>query len=246
MGYPFGQNITYWFYPLLDNETASVPTAVQSQTPAIYVFDDGDVPSRADALAGSGSIQTVSSWTWSSQKKAWSFTIQAINDPHPDSNIPTRTYWIALNFVLQTAGQTQTVIKPLQLERVVGHDKVVSITEEDLRSYFPQVDAYSSDVQRKAYIAQATEEIKGVLRIKGYEWAKITRADRLDLCVVYKALSMIMLGQIQEPADKFSIKYQEYKSGYQATLDSLKVEYQQMEAGTIETARGTATIIIAR
>lgn len=245
MGYPFGQNITYWFYPLLDNDTAVVPSAVQSQTPSIYVFDES-APSRGDAASGANSLQTVSSWTWSSQKKAWSFTIQAINDPHPDSNIPTRTYWVALNFILQSAGQVQTVIKPLQLERVVGHDKVVSVTEEDLRAYFPQIDAYSSDVQRKAFISQALVEIKGELRAKGYEWAKITRADRLDLCVIYKALSMVMVGQIQEPSDKFSIKYQEYKSGFQSNLDSLKFEYQQMEGGTIETGKGTATIIIAR
>lgn len=245
MGYPFGQNITYWFYPLLDNDTASIPAAVTSQTPAIHVFDE-NAPTRANALSGSGSLQSVTTWTWNVSKRAWSFTIPAISDPHPDSNIPTRTYWIALNFILQAAGQTQTVIKPLQLERVVGHDRVVSVTEENLRTYFPQVDAYSSDVQRKAYISQAVEEIKGELRSKGYEWAKITRADRLDLCVTYKALSLIMLGQIQEPGDKFSIKYGEYKSNFQANLDSLKVEYQQMEAGTIETARGTATIIIAR
>lgn len=245
MGYPFGQNITYWFYPLLDNDTATVPSAVQSQTPAIYVFDE-EVPSRSNAASGSGSLQTITSWTWSAQKKAWSFTIPAISDPHPDSNIPTRTYWVALNFVLQSAGQTQTVIKPLQLERVVGHDKVVSVTEEDLRAYFPQIDAYSSDVQRKAFISQAIVEIKGELRAKGYEWAKITRADRLDLCVIYKALSMVMVGQIQEPGDKFSIKYQEYKSGFQSNLDSLKFEYQQMEGGTIETGRGAATIFISR
>jgi hypothetical protein len=245
MGYPFGQNITYWFYPLLDNDTAVVPSAVQSQTPSIYVFDES-APSRGDAASGANSLQTVSSWTWSSQKKAWSFTIQAINDPHPDSNIPTRTYWVALNFILQSAGQVQTVIKPLQLERVVGHDKVVSVTEEDLRAYFPQIDAYSSDVQRKAFISQALIEIKGELRAKGYEWAKITRADRLDLCVIYKALSMVMVGQIQEPGDKFSIKYQEYKSGFQSNLDSLKFEYQQMEGGIIETGKGTATIIISR
>lgn len=246
MGYPFGQNITYWFYPLLDNDTASIPVAVQGQTPAIYVFDDNDVPSRSDALSGSGSIQSITSWTWSAQKKAWSFTISAISDPHPDSNITTRVYWIAINFILQTAGQTQTIIKALQVERVAGHDRVVSVTEENLRTYFPQVDAYSSDVQRKAYISQATEEIKGELRSKGYDWAKITRADRLDLCVTYKALSLIMLGQIQEPGDKFSIKYAEYKANFQSNLDSLRVEYQQMEAGSIENARGTAVILISR
>lgn len=245
MGYPFGQNITYWFYPLLDNDTASIPAAVTSQTPAIHVFDE-NVPTRADALSGSGSLQSVTTWTWNSSKKAWSFTIPAIPDPHPDSNIPTRTYWVAINFILQAAGQTQTVIKPLQLERVVGHDKVISVTEEDLRTYFPQVDAYSSDVQRKAFISQATTEVKSHLRVKGYEWAKITRPDRLDLCVVYKALAMIMLGQIQEPGDKFSIKYQEYKNNYQISIDSLKFEYQEMEAGTIETGRAGATILISR
>lgn len=245
MGYPFGQNITYWFYPLLDNDTASIPTAVQGQTPAIYVFDE-TVPNRSDAISGANSLQTISSWTWSAQKKAWSFTIPAVSDPYPDSNIPTRTYWIAINFILQTAGQSQTVIKPLQLERVVGHDKVISVTEEDLRTYFPQVDAYSSDVQRKAYISQATAEVKSYLRVKGYEWAKITRPDRLDLCVVYKALAMIMLGQIQEPGDKFSIKYQEYKSNYQVSIDSLKFEYQEMEAGIIGTGRGGSTIYLVR
>lgn len=245
MSYPFGQNITYWFYPLLDENAANIPATVQAQTPSIYIFDES-IPSRSNALSGSGSLQTVSSWTWSSQKKAWSFTIQAISDPHPDSNIPTRVYWIAINFILQASGQVQTTIKPLQLERIAGHDKVVSVTEEDLRAYFPQIDAYSSDVQRKAFISQAIEEIKGELRSKGYEWAKITRADRLDLCVIYKALAMIMLGQIQEPSDKFSIKYQEYKAGFQSNLDSLKFEYQQMEGGIIETGKGTATIIIAR
>lgn len=245
MGYPFGQNITYWFYPLLDNETANIPAAVQAQTPSIYVFDE-TIPSRSDAASGSGSLQTVSSWTWNSQKKAWSFTVQAVNDPDPASNITTRVYWIAINFRLQASGQIQTTIKPFQLERVVGHDKVVSVTEDDLRAYFPQIDAYSSDVQRRAFISQAIVEIKGELRAKGYEWAKITRADRLDLCVIYKALSMVMVGQIQEPGDKFSIKYQEYKSGFQSNLDSLKFEYQQMEGGTIETGLGASVIIIAR
>lgn len=245
MGYPFGQNITYWFYPLLDDDAATIPAAVQAQTPSIYVFDES-IPNRSDAASGANSLQAITSWTWSGQKKAWSFAVPAISDPHPDSNITTRVYWIAINFVLQSGGQVQTTIKPLQLERVVGHDKVVSVTEDDLRAYFPQIDAYSSDVQRKAFISQAIEEIKGELRAKGYEWAKITRADRLDLCVIYKALAMVMLGQIQEPSDKFSIKYQEYKAGFQSNLDSLKFEYQQMEGGIIETGRGTSSMFIVR
>ena len=90
MGYPFGQNITYWFYPLLDNDTASIPAAVTSQTPAIRIFDES-APSRSDALSGSGSLQSITAWVWYPSKKAWSFTIPAVADPFPDSNIPTRT-----------------------------------------------------------------------------------------------------------------------------------------------------------
>jgi len=245
MSYPFGQSITYWFYPLLDNETASIPSALLTQTPAIYVFDE-TVPTRSDAATGTNALSTITSWVWNYQKRAWSFTVPAINDPHPDSNIPSRQYWIAINFRLQAAGQVQTVVKPLPLVRVVGHDKVVSVTQDDLKKYFPQVEAYSSELQRMAFISQATEEVKAALRAKGYEWAKIQRADRLDLCVIYKALSMIMLGQIQEPNDKFSIKYIEYKQSFSNALDSLKFEYQSEEGGQVVESKSPSTIFVVR
>lgn len=245
MSYPFGQSITYWFYPLLDNETAPIPSAILGQTPQIYIFDE-QVPMRQDAANGANSLATITTWAWNYQKRAWSFTIPAINDPHPDSNIHSRQYWIAINFILQTGGQVQTVIKPLPLVRVVGHDKVVSVTQDDLKKYFPQVEAYSSELQRLAFISQATEEVKAALRAKGYEWAKIQRADRLDLCVIYKALSMIMLGQIQEPNDKFSIKYIEYKQSFSNALDSLKFEYQSEEGGQVSEGKTTSTLFITR
>ena len=243
--YPFGQNISYSFYPLLDNENLSVSSSVTSQSPDIYIFPE-NAPSRGDAASGSGSIQTITTWTWSNQKKAWSFTISPIADPDPSSDIQTRQYWIAINFILQTGQQTQTVVKPLQLCRVVGHDRVVTVNQEDLKRYFPQVEAYSSELQRAAYILQAIEEVKAGLRTKGYEWAKIQRADRLDLCVIYKALSMIMLSQIQEPGDKFFIKYQEFKGNFSQAFESLKFEYQELERGMVSEAKTTGTIFLSR
>lgn len=245
MTHPFGQSFTYWFYPLVDNDTASLPNAILAQAPIIYIFGES-VPTRADAAAGTNALQTISSWTWNYQKRAWSFTVAAIQDPDSASNIETREYWIALNFRLQTAGQIQTVIKPLQLERVVGHNKTVEVNEDDLKKYFPQIDAYSSQVQRLAYISQAVEEVKSALRIKGYDWAKIQRADRLDLCVTYKALSLVMLSQIQEPNDKFSIKYIEFKQSYTNALESLKFEYQEDEGGTTRELNTSGFILLQR
>lgn len=245
MTHPFGQSFTYWFYPLVDDNSASLPNSILAQSPIIYVFDD-NVPSRSDAASGANAISTITAWAWNYQKKAWGFSVPAIPDPDPASNIDTREYWISLNFRLQPAGQVQTVLKPLQLERVVGHNKTVEVNEDDLKKYFPQVEAYSSQLQRVAYISQATEEVKASLRLRGYEWAKIQRADRLDLCVTYKALSMIMLAQIQEPNDKFSIKYIEFKQSYTNALDSLKFEYQEDEGGVTKELNTTGTILLQR
>lgn len=75
MTFPFGQDITYWFYPLVDDAALSTgfPT---SQTPAIYVYDNE--PGRSQAAAGSGSpLQSITSWTWDAAKRGWSFTITA-------------------------------------------------------------------------------------------------------------------------------------------------------------------------
>ena len=66
MSYAFGKDITYRFYPLLDNADMSIASSVTSQTPAIYVFDE-TVPTRSDALSGANSIQTISSWSWNAQ-----------------------------------------------------------------------------------------------------------------------------------------------------------------------------------
>jgi hypothetical protein len=243
--YAFGQNISYTFYPLLDSEAATIPAAVLSQTPDIFVFPD-NVPTRNAAATGSGSIAVINSWTWNPNRKAWSFVVPAIDDPDPDSNIAQRTYWIAINFVLQSTQQTQTVLKPLQMVRVMGHDKVVAVNQDDLKKYFPQVEAYSSELQRVAYIGQAIEEVKSYLRAKGFEWAKIQRADRLELCVIFKALSMIMLAQVQESGDKFALKYQEFKASFTQNIESLRFEYQEQEGGTVSEAKSNGTLFLVR
>lgn len=243
--YPFGQNISYSFYPLLDNEAATIPAGVLTQTPDIFVFTD-NVPSRSAAASGDGAIVVVNTWTWNPNKRAWTFTIPAIDDPDPQSNISQRTYWIAINFVLQSTQQIQTVLKPLPLSRVVGHDKVVAVNQDDLKKYFPQVEAYSSELQRVAYINQAVEEVKAYLRAKGFEWAKIQRADRLELCVIFKALSMIMLAQVQEPGDKFALKYQEFKGSFTQNIESLRFEYQEQEGGIVSEVKTSPTLFIVR
>ena len=88
MSYAFGQDITYKFYPLLDNADATISSAVQSQAPNVYVFDE-TVPTRIDASTGSNSIQSITSWNWNSTGKYWSFTISAVDDPERRHSSPS-------------------------------------------------------------------------------------------------------------------------------------------------------------
>jgi hypothetical protein len=230
--YPFGQSFTAWFFPLVDDQTPA-GLLTSSNLVAIYVFDQ--MPSRNAAANGTGAVQTITSWTWDASKNGFSYSIAAISDPDPTSTTPVRTYWRAINFRLQASQQVQTVLQSFDLERVTGPAFTIEVSDSDLAAYFPQVTSYSSAAQRLAYVAQAKEEVRARLRVKGFQWAKIHRADRLDMAVTFKALSMLMLAQVQQPGDKFAMKYTEFKSMYENALESIQFEYDADGNGQPET-----------
>lgn len=231
MIHPFGKDFTRYFYPLVDD--AAPVTILSSQTPAIYFFDTQ--PSRTAASAGTGAVQTVAAWTWNAGSSGWSYTVTAINDPDPTSTLTVRTYWEAINFRLQSAGQIQTVVRAFDLQRVSGHAVSVGVNDEMLREYFPQLDSCSTEVQRAAYVTLAVEDVKSRLKSKGYDWAKVTRPDRLTIAIAYKVLYMIMLVQLQQGNDKYAVKYAEFKKIYESMIEGLTLEYDANEDGLPDT-----------
>lgn len=231
MTHPFGKAFTRWYYPLINDTTPD--SVLTSQTPAIYVFTTQ--PSRAAAAAGTGASQTIASWTWDEGKRGWYYTIAAINDPDTTSTETVYTYWEAVNFRLEAAAQIQTDIRALEMERVIGHSQAVLVTDDVLRGYFPQLDSCSTESQRLALINLAVEDVKSKLQAKGYEWARVTRADRLTIAISYKVLYMIMLVQIQAGNDKYAVKYNEFKSIFENTVDGLTLEYDSNKDGQADT-----------
>jgi hypothetical protein len=200
-----------------------------SQTPAIYIF--ATQPGRDAAQNGTGALQTIGTWTWSTSALGWSYTVAAIDDPQPTSTDNPKVYWEAVNFLLETGEQVQTDVRSLVLERVVGHSHGVGVTDAILKEYFPQIDTCSTSTQREQYIALAIEDVKGKLKNKGFEWARIHRIDRLNIAIAYKVLYMIMLVQLQQGNDKYAIKYNEFKGIYDTTIDSLVLEYDSNQDG---------------
>ncbi|TXH14216.1 MAG: hypothetical protein E6R03_09680 [Hyphomicrobiaceae bacterium] len=231
MTYPFGKAFTRWYFPLVDNQS---PTGVlTSQTPSIYIFSTQ--PDRTTAAAGTGAVQTVSSWTWNTSVNGWSYTVAAIDDPEPTGATSLRTYWEAVNYRLESGEQIQTDVRAFFVQRATGHSHSVGVTDAVLKEYYPQLDACSNPTQREQLIALAVEDVKARLKNKGFEWAMIHRIDRLNIAIAYKTLYMIMLIQIQQGNDKYAIKYAEFKAIFDSTIESLVLEYDSNGDGLPDT-----------
>jgi hypothetical protein len=230
--YPFGKAFERWYYPLV-NDTTPEGTILTSQTPAIYVFTTN--PGRSVAATGVGALKTITSWTWDANQAGWRYTITAISDPSPTSSQTLYTYWEAVNFRLEAGADIQTDLRALEMERISGHSTAVNVTDEMLRQYFPQLDSCSTESQRVQQLVLAIEDVKARLKAKGYEWAKITRPDRLTIAIAYRVLYMIMLVQIQQGNDKYAIKYAEFKAIFESTIDSLSLEYDSNGDGQADT-----------
>lgn len=246
MGYSFGQDFTFWFYPLVDDQPASVPTAMQGQTPAIYVFPD-TLPSRDAAIAGTGAIQTILSWTWDGARNGWSFTVDGIDDPDPKGGTFERTYWIAINFRLSPSEQQQCVLRSVEMERPAAHQFNVEVDETDLQSFYPQINAYATAAHQREHIQNGIAQVKSALKAKGFKWSRLTRPDQLKHAVCYRALAMLFLSQAQGN-DKFAALYDEFKTLYQTEIDGLTIDYDSDNDGDADASPtfGAAGILVVR
>jgi len=227
VSYPYGQDITYYFYPQVDNAAA---VAIPTQNPTIYVFTDSNKPNRAAAIAGTNKLGSAIT-TWTVDGKGFYFTIPAISDPDVNSTQSERIYWLAINFILKSGGQTQTVIKALPMERVQGQEKSLSVTVSDLQALFPDVRSYLSDAQLNIMVENALSEIKATLLNKGFKWAQIQRPDMLKTATIFLVLCQVMLSQRKDINDNFDLNYNEFKALYSSSMNGLKLEYDENKDG---------------
>lgn len=239
MRFPFGQDIIYTFFPIVGNEPAI--NVLDPQTPSIWVFPDTHIPSRSDALSGNGHTGSeITSWTAVENNSGFKFTIPAITDPDVNSNIEYRTYWLGINFRLQTSIQVQTVIRALELYRVTGHHAQFLVTAADCIQLFPQIESYYSADQINSIFRTVKLEIINYLTNKGFDWSLIWDPDSLKEAAKFKVLMHMMAGQRKSSGDSWDKNFDEYKSSYTNTISALKlkIDAQGTKAPTAETKGG--------
>ncbi len=237
--YPFGQDFNYIFEPIIDDEAL---ISIPAEAATLYIFRDR--PTRPQSQSGSGAVATAST-TWGSGESKITFTVPAIIDPNPTDESADWIYYASVNFLLKTSGQTQTVTRPITLQRVRGQNKPLNVTFTDLTSVYPHIGLYSDSSKFKLHLNTAIEIVKSNLRSQQFEWSLIYRHDSLKLVVILKTLSIIMLGESQLGNDEFRELSDRYEFQAKSLFESLKIEYQSsQDAVPTKTDTGSGFAII--
>lgn len=224
--YIFGKDIEYSLFAYEDGVAiASIP----AQSYTAYIFTDQNQPSREEAIAGTGALATINATHTSGG--TLTFTIPAISDPNPNAVTQTYSYWVAVNFVLKTAGQTQTIVRDLRISRASAQDRAIGVTTSKIVSIYPEIYSYLNQAQVEAMISISQENLVNDLRNKGFEWAKIYRADQLFTTLLFKSLEMIYLSQVNRQGDKFLVLAESAKESYMKAINNLQLSFDESQTG---------------
>lgn len=241
--YNFGRDFTYEFHV---NDASGAPIDLtDAEHVSTHVFDHK--PARDVAVAGTGALQTVSSWVVPEGEKFAQLSIEAIDDPEPNSEFRTWEYFIAVNFKFAASEQVQTIIKELKIERVTSQQSATDVGYADVLKHFPLLDRYFSNVNDITNLIEVSEEeIRVYLSAAGFGWAQIWHPKALHSAVKFKTLSNICLMQSIDSGDEWERKHSEYRLLYQNVIESTKLEYdvsKSGEAGTVHSKPSYQRII---
>lgn len=225
----FGKSITRQFYPLENGEPINLP----SQAPDIYLFSElGNV---SDMILGTGAFDRIQYWTESATRPYLrQYVINAIQDPVPGESTREKTYYELINYVAQSAGQSQYHLREITVERALATESVPDTSISDMKEIYPGVDDFCSDVELSAHLSNAEEEVKLGFESKGFEWGKIKGLKKARLSLAYKALQIACESLIVNDGDRFAIKAITFRDRYNDFMKVLKFDYDSDADGTID------------
>lgn len=227
MSYTYGKDIIYYFVPVVDDEPVlNIPT----QNPSIFVFDYQNKPSMADARSGTGKLgSTITSWT--ARGQGFEFTIPAITDLDPTSQTNDRVYWVAINFILKSGGDTITAVRALEIDRIQIEQEQLTTTVSDIVGIYSDITSYKDEAQIIRYMSEAKSLIKLALTIKGYEWALVHNVKDFNAAHRYKTLELIMASLRRSAGDTFDANFNYYKEMADGYLSAIQLEYDTDKDG---------------
>lgn len=238
MNYVFGKGFDFNIYTYENGDRIQ---SIPSQTVTSYLFTEQ--PSREIARAGTGAARTITHSHTTGN--VLSVPVTDINDPDPASLTNYHVYWLAVNFILEADAQVQTVLRALKVERATGHDELIGVTAAKIVEAYPDVQSFLSPDQIESMIQLAQVDMLDDLKNKGFQWAEIYRPAELFNALLFKSLTYIHQSQIQRQGDRFFVSADASQRRYEGIISTLKISYDEAQAGTITQAR-TGGIIYSK
>lgn len=194
----YGKTISRSFIADDGSQYLRLPT----QTPTIYLFPYGTIPSRAQAAAGTGAIQTISAWTQSGASEELTYSYAPVIDPDTAGNMASREYWEAVNYVLDIGGQVQTKLRMLIISRAEVIESIPGLSAEDIIGIWPSVVSYTTSAQLANFLPLAEAEMRQEIGLA--KWSRLSKLVDAKICLAYKAIEMMAASQVVKGnADKF-------------------------------------------
>jgi hypothetical protein len=235
MSHTFGASISRTFYALNGNEPIQLP----SQLPALYLFSA--LPELADAQSGTGAIDSKATWTQGGVSP-WpnSYTFDPV--PEPEAAITddfSQTYYEAINFILETGGQAQTIVRALEIAKVKEQEDQPDATVALIKEIFPAITNYLDDTEIDNYIKLALDEVKIDLEAQGWAWHELIKLSNIRLAVAYRAIALGALAQVRQTGDRHEFRYNEFNAKHQAILKAARLQ-ERKETTSLPTSERQA------
>ena len=225
MRYPYGKNITHYFYPVdLDGK----PIGLSTDAPSIYVYKDR--PTLDQARAGSGTvIESITSWSTVAYGK--SIAISAIDDDNPTNAEAEHTYYVAVNYTLKAGEQIQTRIDQIYLFKALSQNSSHGVTLDIIKDIYPTIPSYIDDIKIEGHIGIGVEIVKLDLKKSGYNLAQVQDIYQYKLAIAFKTLELAAISLRKQQDDRFDL-YSRDMQGLYATAIAVHVPYDQEKSGT--------------
>lgn len=213
--YPFGKDFSYGFTPLVDGEEVA---GIPAHTAKLFVYSS--MPSRAQVIDETGSIGSAT-LSWTANATSGTFSVTAIDDPAPSSEVDRYDYWVGIKIKLDADEDYEVFTQVLKMERAGGQNKTLTVVKADLVEVWDLVGDFFSDTAISNAILTEKSKLKAILKAQGYEWALIHRLDQMKLALSFNSLALLAEGRIAQDGETFGPLARTYRASAKTLSDEI-------------------------
>lgn len=240
----FGKQIDFRFIPLAEDEEQSAFELVSAR-----IFSDEPTETQQDTPATLGFIQAVTTWT-NLNPNEYQILFDDIADPDPHSYEEYETYFVTVNYRLESGGATIFTTEQIFIWRADGLTSRISVTPDDIYAHESKIeDLAPSPVWVQNKITAAIQAIDDKLAAsQGVKKRFTFNREALNRVVTLLAVALCCRDLAGEGNQFWWEKYREYKAEHETALAvaQLGVDIQQDNRPTPDETLFSGGVILVR